>query len=143
MYFVGYLIRGEAAAWHMSVVKHVAERFNSKKLYEKVPPHLTLYRPFTTNDIESIKEILRSKTSASLPWGYIEIQDYSHFGDRVVFAKAEVEEAIRERVSDLQESLRVIRAMPENHKEWNPHATIAYRMPEERIREIWEYVATL
>lgn len=139
MYFVGYLIRGEAGLWHTGVVRDVSERFHSRRLYEKVPPHLTLYRPFKTDDIEGVRSILHT-FALSLPWGEVHVDGYGRFDDKVVYATALVEEKTKTRVIELQKALYALPGMPENRDPWNPHATIAYRMPGEMIERIWQYV---
>ncbi|MDP2642158.1 MAG: hypothetical protein Q8P21_02620, partial [bacterium] len=57
-YFIGYELQGDAAEWHIRVAREIFEKFNNYKIHDKIPPHITIFRPFNTEDIGSIKSLL-------------------------------------------------------------------------------------
>lgn len=143
-YFIGYLIEGEAAAWHVNVAKNISDRFNTWKIYEKLPPHITIFYPFSTENIEPVENLLKEWTqSKKVPENFI-ISDFDHFEDKVVFAKVGIEQSVGWTVEELRRSLKLISGMPsEDFPIWHPHATLANRQSPEKINQIWGYVLTL
>jgi len=143
-YFVGYLIQGKTAKWHFNLVKNVSEKFNTFKLHERVFPHITIFRPFETGDIDSIKGILRSWIKNKLIPGDFVISGFDHFGDKVVFAKVEINESVKETVKDLRRTIKRISGMPyEEFPVWRPHVTLANHFSLEEFDKIWSYISNL
>ncbi len=143
-YFIGYLIQGEMATWHINLAKSISEKFNTWKLHEKLPPHITIFYPFNTDNIDIIKNLLVSWTKNKKAPGRFVISDFDHFDDKVVFAKVEADLSIRELVEGLRRNLKEIPGMPEDgFSVWHPHATLANRLSSQEINQIWNYVLTL
>jgi len=143
-YFIGYLISGEVSTWHINLTKDISDKFSTWKIYEKLPPHVTIFYPFSTNNIENIRNLLKDKTQDKIIPGNFEMSDFGHFDDKVVFAKVEADQHSREIVEELRKSLKEIPEMPKNEfPDWHPHATLANRLSSQEINQIWDYVLTL
>jgi 2'-5' RNA ligase len=143
-YFVGYLIEGEAAEWHRNLTKEISEKFGLWKIHEKIPPHVTIYRPFEREDVEPIKKLLNSWSVGQDIKGNLNISGFDRFDDRVVFAKVEVDEQTRKIGENLRSKIKEIPGMPlEDFPIWNPHATLMNWIEPEDIEKVWEYVNTL
>ena len=146
-FFIGYLIQGPAAAWHREVSDEIAERFGIWKVTEKNPPHVTIYYPFETDDIGSVKDYLRTWLASHRSSGTIEISGFDRFDDRVIFARVGVDRSVEGEILALRRELAVIvparDALWPDQLAWHPHATLAYKIPPETVRDIWNYVKTL
>jgi len=141
MYFIGYLIEGEAADWHYRTAKEISDKFNTWKIHEKLPPHITIYAPFEAEELDKIRNILREWTEQPMAGNFI-LSGFEHFDDRVVVADIKTDEPVIESVNQLQKELSAFLSPPE-FPEWNPHATLAVRLEPEKINKIWQYVQTL
>lgn len=143
-YFIGYLIEGEAATWHINVVKNISEKFSTWKLHEKLPPHITIFYPFDAEDIKPVVNLLGNWTQNKKVPGNFSLSGFGHFDDKVVFAKAETDQSVKDIVKELQGILKELPKMPEEaFPIWHPHATLANLLSPQEINEIWDYVLTL
>jgi len=143
-YFVGYLIQGETATWHINLAKNIADKFNTWKLHEKIPPHITIFYLSEVENILPVKNLLRDWVQNKKVSGNFTIQDFDHFEDRVVFAKTEPDDSVRSMIEGLIKRLKQIPSMTqEDYPVWHPHATLANKLTPEEINQIWEYVGTL
>lgn len=142
--FIGYLMRGGAAEWHRRTSKEISEKFGTWKIYEKIPPHITIFQPFDTNDLSPAKNVLKEwKKKEKTPGNFL-MNDFGHFDDRVIFAKIEAENPVKEEVEKLRRDIKNIPNMPkEDFPIWHPHATLINRLPAQKIKEIWNYVSKL
>lgn len=139
--FIGYLITGEAADWHISLSKNISEKFNTWKIYEKIPPHITIFQPFDTKDINFIKNFLRNWVKNKGVQGNFVLFDFDRFDDRVIFAKVDADKEIKEAVEELRKEIKKIPNMPEgDFPVWHPHATLINRLPPPEIEKIWNYL---
>ncbi len=142
-YFIGFLIEGEAGTWHEALTRDISERFGTRKLHERVVPHITLYRPFDADDIAPVKTLLQSWTKQEHAPGTITLSGFGHFTDRVVYASVTLEAKAQQNILALRREIMTL--LPkEDFPNWVPHATLAdeYETPE-IITEVWEYVQTL
>ncbi|KKS84901.1 MAG: hypothetical protein UV60_C0013G0018 [Parcubacteria group bacterium GW2011_GWA2_43_11] len=143
-YFIGHLIEGEAANWHESIARDISDKFDTWKLHEKIPPHITIFYPFSKEDISSLVNFLQNWVAKRNVPGEFSILDFGHFEDRVVFAKIDVPHPIKNIVVQLQDELQKFPDMPhEEFPNWHPHATLANRLSSQEIDQIWTYVQTL
>jgi 2'-5' RNA ligase len=142
-YFVGYMLEGEAAAWHSEVAQAISHQFGTWKVHERVAPHLTIFYPFDSEDIQSISTFLEEWSNREL-LGSMQMRDFGQFEDVAVFAKVEAPPTIDTVVKELQSELLKIAGIPRRgFRDWNPHATLAHRVPKETLKQIWEFVQTL
>lgn len=142
-YFIGFLIEGEAGAWHEALTRDISERFDTRKLHKHVAPHVTLYRPFDTDNVEPVKTLLRKWVNQHIQNGEISLSGFGHFTDRVVYASVTLEAKARQNILALRREIMTL--LPkEDFPNWVPHATLVdeYETPE-TITAVWEYVQTL
>jgi 2'-5' RNA ligase len=143
-YFVGYLISGEAAEWHINLAKSISEKFGTWKIYEKLPPHVTIFYLSELEDLTPVRELLQNWTKEKTTPGNLVISDFDRFDDRVVFAKVEPDNEARDMAEELIRKLKEIPGMTqEDFPVWHPHATLAYKLTPPEINQIWEYVQTI
>ncbi|HEY4505325.1 MAG TPA: 2'-5' RNA ligase family protein [Candidatus Paceibacterota bacterium] len=143
-YFIGYLIQGEAAKWHSSLAKSISEKFNTWKIYEKLPPHITIFYLSDIEDVEPTRSFLKNWISDKKVSGNFTISDFDRFDDKVVFARTEPDSSVRTTAEELIRKIKEIPGMTqENFPFWHPHATLMNRVSEEEIKMIWDYVATV
>src|SRR3989338_10436352 len=143
-YFVGYLIQGEAAKWHVDLAKEISQKFNTWKIHENIPPHITIVYPFDTEKIMTIKDLLREWAASQPIVGNFALSDFDHFDEHVVFAKVDADQSVKESVVDLRSQLKAMPDMPvEDYPDWHPHVTLANKLTPEEIVNIWNYVSVL
>ncbi len=143
-YFVGCLIQGEAAEWHTRVAKDISDKFGTWKIFEKIPPHVTVYRPFDTDNIQPVLDVLENWSKNQRLNTSLAMSGFDRFDDKVVFAKLEINPTIEKSVLELKQKLKEIPNMPqEDYPTWHPHATLAYMLTSKEINDIWDYVLTL
>ena len=138
-YFIGYLMQGEAAEWHLNTAKKISDEFNTWKIYEKIPPHITIFYPEGVEDITTIRNYIKNWRGKNKVTGNFYISDFDHFDDKVVFAKIDADEAVIKEVNSLREGIRNISDIKnESYPNWHPHSTLANKLNPEKISEIWE-----
>lgn len=143
-YFIGYLIQGEAAQWYVKFTKNISDRFDTWKIYEKIPPHITIFQPFDIDNIESILNLLNTWSKSQEIRGNIVISGFDRFDDRIIFAKVASNSSISIAVRNLKKQLQAIPKMPEeDYPRWHPHVTLADRLDSEKIVAIWKYISIL
>jgi len=143
-YFIGYLIQGEAGEWHYTLAKEISEKSNTWKIYKKIPPHITVFRPFDAADVSPVKNLLREWTAGRLIPGDFTLSGFGCFEDEVVFAVVNTERPVLNTVIDLQKKLHALPGMPPSeYKEWHPHATLANHFESSQFFKIWQYVSAL
>ncbi len=143
-YFIGYLIPEPASTWHINLAKDIADKFNIWKIYERVPPHVTIYYLSELENIETVKYFIKAWIKDKKISGNFTIKDFGHFEDRVVFAKTESDDPIRSMIEELIKNIKLIPNMiKEDYPVWHPHATLAHKISPEEVKAIWEYVSNL
>ncbi len=143
-YFIGYLIEGRAAEWYFNTAKDISDKFNTWKLYEKLPAHVTIFYPFETENVGSVGNVVKNWMSNKKVPGNFTISEFDHFDDKVVFVKVDPDKSVRDIVLELRGILKEIPGMPEdNFPIWRPHNTLANHLTPEEIKQIWDYVQTL
>lgn len=143
-YFIGYLISGDAAKWHVGITKEISDTFNTWKIYENIPPHITMFYPEGVEDITHIRNYIKDWTEKNKVSGNFHISGFDHFDDTVVFAKIDADESVRESIENLREGIRnITNIQHESFPQWHPHSTLAYKLSSEEINRIWEYAKKL
>lgn len=142
-YFIGYLISGAAAEWHINTTKQISEEFNTWKMYEKIPPHVTIFYPEGVEDISLIRKYIKDWTQKNKVLGSFHIAEFDRFDNKVVFAKVDANELALNAVEDLRNGLKNMTGIIEDFPTWHPHATLANKLSPEEINRIWEYVSKL
>jgi 2'-5' RNA ligase len=143
-YFIGYLLPREASEWHKKTAKKISNEFNTWKIYEKIPPHITIFYPEGVEDITDIRSLIKDWVEKSRIVGNFFMSGFDHFDDRVVFAKIDADESVIQSVEYLRTSIRKIAGIKdEPFPDWHPHSTLANKLSPEEIRAIWEYTSKL
>ena len=143
-YFIGYLIKGEAAEWHEKIAKQISDKFNTWKIYEKIPPHITIFYPEGVEDITDIRNFIENWVENNRVSGNLYINGFDYFGDKVVFAKIEADEMVFRSVESLREGIRNIAHIEnESFPNWHPHSTLINKISPEEINKVWEYTSLL
>lgn len=142
-YFVGHLIEGEAGTWHATITNDIAEKFDTWRIQDICPSHITLFSTFEAENSKVVEDVINAVLSDAHVGNY-SIFEFDHFEDRAVFAKIRPDANVISLVQKLRGSLEQIPDIPEDkHPYWEPHATLAFRLPPEEITKIWNYVLTL
>lgn len=143
-YFIGYLIQGEAGEWHRACAKDISEKFNTEKIGERIPPHITFVPPFDAEDISLIKDMLHEWIANRPVYGEFTLSGFGWFDDRTVFAAIEADKLVTDAVYELQTILRALPGMSaENQYPWRPHATLANHVRPSDTSAVREYVRAL
>lgn len=146
IYFIAYLLQGEAKDFHEQLVKDIAKKFDVHyREQKKIPAHITLKEPFKTNRIEDIEKILASfvKKHGS---SSLQIQGFNHFGNKVIFQDIYPSEEAKKTMLALFKELKKIPWMQwQKHsgKDLILHATIAYKDIQPKCNDIWGYVSKI
>ncbi len=144
-YFIGYLIEGQAAQWHSRVAREIFEKFNNYKIHEKIPPHLTIYRPFDTTDVGPLKNLLAMWVNNFSESQTLFMNDFGQFDEKVIFASVSAPTSLIKIITDLQIEIRSkgVNSIGETFPSWHPHATLANYLQSEKFKKIWSHVLTL
>ena len=138
-YFIGFLLQGEVSEWHSATAKKISDEFNTWKIYEKLPPHITIFYPEGVEDITDTRNYIAEWVKNNKIPGNIHVSGFDRFDDRVVFAKTDVDEAVGKVVEDLRKNIKVVSGVTkEDFPIWHPHATLAYQLTPVEIENIWE-----
>lgn len=142
-YFIGFAIQEEAGKWHTALAKDISEKFDTWKIHEYIPSHITLYRPFNMDDVSPIKDLLRAWIQKYSVSGTLTLSGFDRFADRVVFAAVDMEKSTEDAIADIRQKIMAV--LPkEDFPNFVPHATLADNdVSPEKIEKIWEYVNTL
>lgn len=142
-YLIAHLIPGEVSVWHNELMREISDKFGTWKIYEQLPPHITIYRPVEMDDIRSVEKLIHDWLREVKALGDITMAGFDRFDDRVVFAKTEVSKSTMNRVLDLRNKIKNLpNVLVEDSVDWSPHATLAYKLTPPEINKIWDYVMT-
>lgn len=86
-YFIGYHLRGEANRWVKNLKLRLAKGFNLSWTLQ-YPPHITLFHPFETEDLNALKESLADIAGSSQTFK-VSIPSYGHFDQETWFVEVE------------------------------------------------------
>lgn len=143
-YSIVYEIKGEAGAWHQKIAREISEKFGTWKMHEVLPPHITLFYPFETSNIDSVNNFLREITSQTKIPGDFVMSDFDWFPDKAVFATIETTPPVYEAVERIRKGIETIPGMQKDmYPVWHPHATLANWLTPEEISAVFAYVHTL
>ncbi|MEW8955416.1 2'-5' RNA ligase family protein [Clostridium sp.] len=139
-YVIVTLIEGEAKDFHENLVKEICERFNVKP--QKLPMHITLKAPFEIESIEEVEKVtekfVENKNSCA-----IEIKDYNHFRDNVIFMDVlpsiEAKELHREYYKLLKD-IKDLKWSSNEGEDIKFHCTLVSRRISSKFKDIWDYV---
>ncbi len=143
-YFIGFLLQGEAAEWHINTAKKIADKFNTWKIYDKLPPHVTIFYPKGVENITDIRNYIADWVKNNKSPGNLYMSGFDRFDERVVFAKIDVDESVNKVIEDLRANIKTVcGAVAEEFPTWHPHATLANKLTPIEIENIWSYTNSL
>lgn len=144
IYFVA-LLPDKAIQEEVTHLKEMAAgRFGSRHAL-KSPPHITLIPPFKRSEsiLPSLREALAEAASRLAPFT-IRLQNFGHFGQRVIYVKVSVDETLtycQRATASVFEKKLGIRPEP---RPFHPHMTVAFRDLSQQIYpEAWAYFSAL
>ncbi len=145
IYFIGYLVKGEAQRYHHKICSELANKFGIKYLPATIPSHLTLKAPFETNNIKSVEEKIENflidtkKTK-------LKLNGIGHFGKNVIFIDAKPSKEMIDTHKKLISKLKEIKGLQwkelEN-KGFQFHLTVATKGIKLKFDEMWKYLTNL
>ncbi len=139
-YFIGNIIRGEAAEYFKATCAELASKFGVEDVSAIVSPHITVKAPFERNEIEMVDNVLALITDA--PVIPLSLHKWNHFGTRTIFLDA-VQPPIQ--LKDYIKSvLSKFRAMGINlnSQEFDPHIhmSVARFLKPLQFDQVWKYL---
>jgi 2'-5' RNA ligase len=141
-YYVGHLIKGDAAEYYKHITADLAERFGVKNLSEKAPPHFTFKAPFESSNIEEFEQKLGDVASRQKP-APLSIEGFGRMGKTVFLAikpDPELQKQANEIALALSQFGQSRRSVPIPLRF---HVSVARFLKPKQLREIWDYVQTL
>jgi len=144
-FFIGYLIQGEAAQWQKQTEKQISHTFGTWDMHEKIPPHITLFRPFDVEEKEvgTLDSLLREWVAVHPTSGNFTMSSFGRFSDRAVFTDISTDTKALHAVLDLRTRIGSLIKAKEDFPDWQAHATLAYLLTPTEIAAIWDYVQRL
>ncbi len=139
------LLKGKGKSIQEALIKDVSERFGVHEYSDtKIPAHITLKQPFSTNDISYMVDFLEDFCSSVRSFSY-ECEGIGHFGEEVVYIDVVDQDGpLREVYDELQSEIKAMKKI-----EMGPfdgighfHASIAFRDIAEQFEEILRYVTS-
>ena len=82
-YFIGNLIRGEAAEFSKMTCADLAARFGIADVGVITPPHLKIKTPFNYHNFDQIERLV--STCATAPAFPITLENWNNFGTRTIY----------------------------------------------------------
>ena len=138
-YFIAHMLTGEAKRGHDAITEAVSETFG---LSRPTPAHITLKRPFDTDRIEDIEDVLEkfSKFKKRAP---IKLKGFGNFGRNVLFVNVFPSPAADLLIRELDIMLKCVSWVRFGVFE-NPrrlHATIVHKKVSSKFNKVWRFVS--
>lgn len=141
LYFIAVIppepILGECQAYK----DYFFEQFNSKASLNS-PPHVTVHMPFKLKEareeklIEAVSQVVKNHDQFSL-----QLNNYDHFGQRVIYVKVEDSSALTNLFLDIRKMMKVnfnVFNADYKNRGYNPHITLAFRdLKKEAFKTAW------
>ncbi|MDB5258872.1 MAG: Diverged enzyme [Candidatus Taylorbacteria bacterium] len=143
-HIIVHLIRGEAQNAHENITRDLTEKFATHPLHERIPPHLTLKRPFELDEqgMEALCRSLDAFAASHKPSGY-SLSGFGNFGNGVIYVDAIPSQEMSRDVLDLLNSLREIKAIAfdefDNGGDFHASVAMASLKPFD-YETIWNYL---
>jgi 2'-5' RNA ligase len=142
-YFIGDLIRGEAAEYYKATCADLATRFGAEDVSRIVAPHITVKAPFERREIETVDDVA-SLVAETAPIS-LSLSKWNHFGTRTIFLDAvNPSRELKEYLKSVLSQLRAI-GLSLNHQELDPHIhmSVARFLKPNQFEDIWKYLESM
>jgi 2'-5' RNA ligase len=143
-YFIAYLLTGEAAKKHDSLTGEIADKFGVFRLTGFIPPHVTLKRPFDSENLAEVEGALSGFSESNVKQ-VLKFRGFGTFGRDVIFADVYFSPGTRKLVGELDEALKKIPWLNFDEFETDRkfHATLAHKdVVAEKFNAICSYLST-
>jgi 2'-5' RNA ligase len=142
-YFIGNVIRGEAAEYFKATCADLATRFGIEDVSAIVAPHITVKAPFERSEVAMIDEVLSLVSEA--PTIPLSLSKWSSFGTRTIFL--DVVNPPVELKDYMKSVLSKLRAMGINlnSQEFDPHIhmSLARFLKPDQFEKVWNYLSSM
>lgn len=140
-YVIVSVVNGEAGTFNDNLRKEVFREFGAKS--SMLPAHFTIKAPFEyEGSIVELETSLETFSKQNKNTTYT-INNYDHFGQRVIYMKVEMSKEGKEvhnKLIDTIESLPYIDFDKKDGKNKIFHVTVAFKRINDKYDELWEYV---
>ncbi len=143
-YFAGFLIEGEAATWHNTLVQDIAARFGTADHSKRLPPHITLYFTPELKDPTAFKACLAEWASQQEPFAF-QMKGFGNVANKSIFSAVNTDESTASQVAEARHALRDIEpdSTPHNSFPWHPRASLARAIEPGQFQPILNYLSSL
>ena len=139
-YVIVSLLEGEEKDFHGSLVKEVCDKFNVRP--QKLPMHITLKAPFEIESIDEVEKTTEKFVENRKSCG-IEIKNYDHFRDNVIFMDILPSKEALELHKEYYLELKEIEDLNWSNNEGESikfHCTLVSRRISSKFKDIWNHV---
>ncbi|MFA6459195.1 MAG: 2'-5' RNA ligase family protein [Candidatus Paceibacterota bacterium] len=142
-YFIGNLIRGEAAEYYKATCEDLANHFGVENISIITPPRITVKSSFERPNIDAVDDAI--SLLAEAPPIPLALSGWNHFTTRTIFLDAptvpkELQEYIRTVLHKLQ-GLGI--PLTPQEQTSHIHMSIARFLRPDQYTKIWEYLASM
>lgn len=139
-YFIGNLIRGEAAEYYKTTCADLAARFGIEDVSAIVPPHITVKTAFEKPSVEAIDDLLALNTEA--PVIPLSFSSWNHFTTRTIFLEGKnIPQELKSYAKDIVSKLASI-GIPSSPQDQELHIrmSLARFLKPEQYENVWKYL---
>ena len=139
-YFIGNLIRGEAAEYFKATCNDLATRFGVEDVSAIVAPHITVKAPFERNELVMLDDVISMITEA--PIIPLSLSKWNRFGTRTIFLDAvQPPVQLKDYIKSVLAKLRAM-GINLNSQEFDPHIhmSIARFLKPDQFGKVWAYL---
>lgn len=126
-YFIAYHLKGAEGQAVDALREKIAARFGVHAAL-KIPPHVTLFNPFETDDIGSLPDVLRDLSAAQAPIP-LRITGFNSFDEAVWFLDVEQKPELLALKEKIASAVRKTTGQEDRRAGMTPHfhLTLAYK----------------
>jgi 2'-5' RNA ligase len=139
-YFIGNMIRGEAAEYYKATCADLASRFGVEDVSAIVAPHITVKAPFERQEIEMVDDVI--SMIAEAPTIPLSLSKWNHFGTRTIFLDViQPPIQLKEYLKSVLSKLRAM-GINLNSQEFDPHIhmSLARFLKPDQFEKVWKYL---
>ncbi len=137
-YFIAHILEDYVAIYHSALAGELSTGFGVNASASLFPAHITIKAPFNMDDVTEIKEELKKFASTHYAPSFT-IQNFGHFGDKVIFLDVERNCMLSILVWDIQNTIKKVTDLTwEKHEPLEIlHVTIAKNFDTKKFDAIW------
>lgn len=133
------LLSKEALNFHEELTNDICKKYEVKR--QRLPGHFTLKAPFETENIDELLNLVEAfcRQNSKAP---IEIKNYGHFREDVVYMSVNPSLAAIKIYNDLIDLLKTIKWLEWKKSEGKGkifHCTLISKIPSGKFKAIWDY----